>query len=175
MAELRKRISYHDRRYYELDDPEIPDAEYDRLFRELQALEREHPGLVTPDSPTRRVGGGVAEAFSEVEHVAPLLSLESIHEEGEVREFCKRMERHFPGTAVEYSLEPKYDGLSVELVYENGLFVRGSTRGNGRVGEDISANLRTIRSLPLRLAGEDPPIGSRYGARRCFPSPTSSA
>lgn len=169
VAELRGRIEHHDHRYHVLDDPEIPDAEYDRLFRELQALEREFPGLVTPDSPTRRVGGGVADAFSEVEHVAPLLSLESIHEEGEVREFCKRMERQLAGTAFEYSLEPKYDGLSVELVYEDGLFVRGATRGNGRVGEDISANLRTIRSLPLRLAGGDAPDRLAVRGEAVFP------
>ena len=168
-AALRERIEYHDHRYHVLDDPEIPDAEYDRLFRELQALERRRPGLATPDSPTRRVGGGVAEAFSEVEHVAPLLSLESIHEESEVREFCKRMERRITGTAFEYSLEPKYDGLSVELVYEKGRFVRGATRGNGRVGEDISANLRTIRSLPLRLAGEEVPDELAVRGEAVFP------
>ena len=169
VAELRERIEHHDHRYHVLDDPEIPDTEYDRLFRELQALEREYPGLATPDSPTRRVGGGVADAFSEVEHVAPLLSLESIREESEVRDFCKRMERQITGAAFEYSLEPKYDGLSVELVYEKGRFVRGATRGNGRVGEDISANLRTIRSLPPRLAGEDAPDRLAVRGEAVFP------
>ena len=155
IAALRETIRRHDHRYYVLDDPEIEDAAYDRLFRELEALERNHPGLVTPDSPTQRVGGGVADAFPEVDHVAPLLSLDSIQEEAEVREFCARMERALGRASVEYSLEPKYDGLSVELVYEGGRFVRGSTRGNGWTGEDITPNLRTIRSLPLRLAGDE--------------------
>ena len=156
-AELAERIRYHDHRYYVLDDPEIEDARYDRLFRELEALERDHPELVTADSPTQRVGGGVADGFPEVEHVAPLLSLDSIQEEVELREFCARMERELARASVEYSLEPKYDGLSVELVYEDGVFDRGSTRGDGRIGEDITANLRTIGSLPLRLAGSNVP------------------
>ena len=168
-AELAKRIRYHDHRYYVLDAPEIEDADYDRLFRELSDLEREHLDLATPDSPTQRVGGGIADAFAEVEHVAPLLSLDSIHEEDELREFCRRMERELGTTSVEYSLEPKYDGLSVELVYESGVFVRGSTRGNGRIGEDITANLRTIGSLPLRLAGEHVPGRLAVRGEAVFP------
>ena len=156
-ADLAERIRHHDHRYHVLDDPEIEDADYDRLFRELEDLERAYPALATADSPTRRIGGGIADAFAEVEHVAPLLSLDSIHEEADLREFCRRMERELGREPIEYSLEPKYDGLSVELVYEAGVFVRGSTRGNGRIGEDITANLRTIRSLPLRLTGEGVP------------------
>ena len=167
--ELAERIRHHDHRYYVLDDPVIEDSEYDRLLRELETLEETHPALATPDSPTQRVGGGVADAFAEVEHVVPLLSLDSIHEESELREFCRRMERELGMASVEYSLEPKYDGLSVELVYESGVFVRGSTRGNGRIGEDITANLRTIGSLPLRLAGENVPERLAVRGEAVFP------
>ncbi|MDE2659771.1 MAG: NAD-dependent DNA ligase LigA [Acidobacteriota bacterium] len=150
-------IRHHDHRYYVLDAPEIDDQEYDALFRELERLERDHPELVTPDSPTRRVGGAVAEGFAEVRHEAPMLSLQSIHDEAELREFTDRMEREIGRDDLDYCLEPKFDGLSVELVYQEGRFVRGATRGNGEIGEDITANLRTIRSLPLRLAGEAAP------------------
>ena len=167
--ELAERIRHHDHCYYVLDDPEIEDARYDHLFRELETLERKYPGLATPDSPTQRVGGGIADAFPEVEHIAPLLSLDSIQEEAELREFCKRMERELGRTSIEYSLEPKYDGLSVELVYEAGVFIRGSTRGNGRIGEDITANLRTIRSLPLRLAGKNVPERLAVRGEAVFP------
>ncbi|MXW38680.1 MAG: NAD-dependent DNA ligase LigA [Acidobacteria bacterium] len=155
--ELVEAIRHHDHRYYVLDAPEIDDHEYDALFRELEGLERDHPELVTPDSPTRRVGGAVAEGFPEVRHEAPMLSLQSIHDETELREFTDRMEREIGRDDLDYCLEPKFDGLSVELVYRDGLFVRGATRGNGEVGEDITANLRTIRSLPLRLAGGGTP------------------
>ena len=160
---LADQVRHHDHRYYVLDDPEIEDSEYDHLFRELLILEEKYPSLATPDSPTQRVGGGVSDAFAEVEHVVPLLSLDSIQDEAELREFCKRMERELGRESVVYSLEPKYDGLSVELVYEEGVFSRGSTRGNGRVGEDITANLRTIGSLPLRLSG--PIVPGRLAVR----------
>ena len=155
--DLVERIRRHDYRYYVLDKPEIADPEYDRLFRELVQLEEQYSELATSDSPTQRVAGGVADAFAEVEHVVPLLSLDSIHEEAELRDFCRRMERELGTTVIEYSLEPKYDGLSVELVYDDGVFSRGSTRGNGRIGEDITVNLRTIGSLPLRLTGRGVP------------------
>ncbi|MDE3262728.1 MAG: NAD-dependent DNA ligase LigA [Acidobacteriota bacterium] len=155
--ELVEAIRHHDHRYYVLDAPEIADHEYDALFRELEGLERDHPELVTPDSPTRRVGGAVAEGFPEVRHEAPMLSLQSIQDETELREFTDRMEREIGRDDLDYCLEPKFDGLSVELVYEDGRFVRGATRGNGTIGEDITANLRTIRSLPLRLAGDETP------------------
>ena len=151
--ELVEALRRHDRLYFVLDAPEISDAAYDRLFRELEALEREHPELVSAASPTQRVGGAVADGFPEVEHLAPLLSLQSVHDEGALREFTARMEREIGREPLEYCLEPKYDGLSVELVYEARMFVRGATRGDGQVGEDITANLRTIRSLPLRLDG----------------------
>lgn len=150
-------IRRHDHRYYVLDAPAIDDHEYDALFRELEGLEREHPDLITPDSPTQRVGGAVAEGFEEVRHEAPMLSLQSIHDEDELREFTDRMEREIGREDLDYCLEPKFDGLSVELVYEDGRFVRGATRGNGEIGEDITSNLRTIRSLPLRLAGDGAP------------------
>ena len=161
--DLVEAIRRHDHRYYVLDAPEIADHEYDALFRALEGLEREHPELVTPDSPTQRVGGAVAEGFPEVRHEAPMLSLQSIHDETELREFTDRMEREIGRDDLDYCLEPKFDGLSVELVYEDGRFVRGATRGNGEVGEDITANLRTIRSLPLRLAGDGTP--ARLAAR----------
>ena len=167
--DLAERIRCHDHRYYVLDDPEIEDSEYDRLFRALLTLEERHPSLATPDSPTQRVGGTVSDAFSEVEHVAPLLSLDSIQEEAELRDFCKRMERELGRESVEYSLEPKYDGLSVELVYDQGVFSRGSTRGNGRTGEDITVNLRTIGSLPLRLAGPGVPERLAVRGEAVFP------
>ena len=155
--ELVEAIRHHDHRYYVLDAPEIDDHEYDALYRELEGIERDHPELVTPDSPTQRVGGAVAEGFEEVRHEAPMLSLQSIHDENELREFTDRMEREVGREDLDYCLEPKFDGLSVELVYEDGRFVRGATRGNGEIGEDITANLRTIRSLPLRLAGDGAP------------------
>ena len=166
---LADRVRHHDHRYYVLDDPEIEDSEYDRLFRELLVLEEKYPSLATPDSPTQRVGGGVSDAFVEVEHVAPLLSLDSIQEESELRDFCKRMERELGRESVVYALEPKYDGLSVELVYDEGVFSRGSTRGNGRSGEDITANLRTIGSLPLRLSGPNVPERLAVRGEAVFP------
>ena len=155
--EFVEQIRRYDYCYYVLDEPEIENPEYDHLFRELVKLEEQYPELATSDSPTQRVAGGVADAFAEVEHVVPLLSLDSIHEEAELRDFCRRMERELGTPSIEYSLEPKYDGLSVELVYNDGVFSRGSTRGNGRIGEDITANLRTIGSLPLRLTGRNVP------------------
>lgn len=162
--ELRRRyralaaeVARHDRLYYLYDAPEIGDDEYDRLYRELESLERAHPETADPNSPTQRVPGGVAEGFAEVRHLKPLLSLQSVLEDEEVREFAERMEREIGREEIVYCLEPKFDGLSVELVYEDGAFRRGSTRGNGEVGEDITPNLRTIRTLPLRLSGSSFP------------------
>ena len=154
--ELVREIRRHDHLYFVEDAPEITDAAYDLLFRELEAIERRHPELAGPDSPTAQVAGQVAEGFAEVPHLAPMLSLQSLHGEEELREFTDRMEREI-GSGITYCLEPKFDGLSVELVYRGGSFVRGATRGNGAVGEDITSNLRTIRSLPLRLAGSGLP------------------
>jgi DNA ligase (NAD+) len=151
MAELAEEIRGHDYRYYVLDKPAVSDAAYDKLLRELRELEEQFPELRAPDSPTLRVSGGLREAFKKVRHLAPMLSLQSLMDEGEVREFDARVKRGLGVDRVEYVAEPKFDGLSVELVYEDGVFVRGSTRGDGEVGEDVTENLRTIRALPLRL------------------------
>ena len=165
---LRTELDGHNYRYYVLDEPSIPDAEYDRLFRELQALEREHPQLVTPQSPTQRVGGEALSAFGEVRHEVPMLSLGNAFEEEELRAFDRSVQSGLglaaadlfgAGSAVAYSCEPKLDGLAVSLRYENGQLVRGATRGDGTTGEDISVNVRTIRNIPLTLQGEDwPPV-----------------
>jgi DNA ligase (NAD+) len=150
---LRTQIARHDHLYYVLDRPEATDAEYDALVRELRELESRHPELVTPDSPTQRVAGQVSDAFATVEHLAPMLSLENATSEADLREFEARIRRALPGVSFTYVCEPKVDGLGVALLYENGAFARGATRGDGRFGEDVTPNLRTIRSLPLRLAG----------------------
>ena len=158
IEQLAAQIREHDHRYYVLDKPTISDAQYDKLFRELQALEAEFPDLRPPDSPTLRVGGGLRTAFKKVKHLGPMLSLESLMEPDEVLAFDERVRKAFEVDRIDYVAEPKFDGLSVELVYEDGLFVRGSTRGDGETGEDITENLRTIRSLPLRLeAAKDHP------------------
>jgi len=158
-AEAKKRIEQlaaeireHDHRYYVLDRPTISDAQYDKRFRELQALEQDFPQLRAPDSPTLRVGGGLRTAFKKVRHLKPMLSLESLMERDEVQAFDERLRKAFEVERIAYVAEPKFDGLSVELVYEDGLFVRGSTRGDGETGEGITENLRTVRALPLRLA-----------------------
>ncbi len=151
---LRAAIRHHDHRYYVLDDPEIPDNEYDALFRELQGLEARHPELVTPDSPTQRVGAPPLDAFVPAPHAVPMLSLDNVADEAGLAEFDARI-RRFLGRddPVSYVCEPKLDGLAVELTYGAGRLVRGATRGNGLVGEDVTANLRTVRSVPLALMG----------------------
>ncbi|MGE8498782.1 MAG: NAD-dependent DNA ligase LigA [Pseudomonas sp.] len=163
IQELRTELDEHNYRYYVLDEPSVPDAEYDRLFRELQALETEHPELVTPESPTQRVGGEALSAFGEVRHEVPMLSLGNAFEEDDLRAFDRSVQNSLglpagdlfgAGGEVEYSCEPKLDGLAVSLLYENGQLVRGATRGDGSTGEDISTNVRTIRNVPLRLKGE---------------------
>jgi DNA ligase (NAD+) len=158
--ELRREIQRHDYLYHVLDAPEISDAEYDRLFRELREIEEAHPDLVTPDSPTQRVGGAPQSAFGSVRHSVPMLSLDNAFAEDDVREFDARVKRGLDlaeDAAVDYVCEPKIDGLAIELVYEKGVFARGSTRGDGTTGEDVSANLRTVKSVPLRLRGDDAP------------------
>ncbi|RMD90244.1 MAG: NAD-dependent DNA ligase LigA [Calditrichaeota bacterium] len=156
IEELRELINYHNYRYYVLDDPEISDAEYDRLFRELVELEQQFPDLVTPDSPTQRVGAPPLEEFKTVPHTLPMLSLDNAFGEDELREWDDRVKRGLGTTrAVEYVVEPKIDGVAVELVYVNGIFTVGSTRGDGFVGEDITLNLKTIKSIPLRLITRD--------------------
>lgn len=153
---LRREIRKHDHAYYVLDRPLISDAAYDELFRELQRLEERHPELVTPDSPTQRVGGRPAEGFARVVHRRPMLSLANVFDRAELEAFDEGLRRRLGVDRLRYVCEPKFDGLAVELVYEKGLFVLGSTRGDGEVGEDVTANLRTIRSVPLRLSGEAP-------------------
>ncbi|MBE3589629.1 MAG: NAD-dependent DNA ligase LigA [Firmicutes bacterium] len=151
-AELRELIRRHDYRYYVLDDPEITDAEYDALMRELRAIEERFPELVTPDSPTQRVAGQPSPAFAPVRHPVPLLSLDNAMSDEALREFDARVRRRLEGEAPAYVVEPKIDGLSVALTYEGGRFVRGSTRGDGEVGEDVTPNLRTIATIPAALA-----------------------
>lgn len=156
VEELRQLIRHHIYLYYVLARPEISDAEYDRLFNELKLLEKQHPQYIVPDSATLLVSGGVAvvaEGFAPVEHSSPMLSLDNAATEEDVREFEARMHRILPGTTFDYVCEPKIDGLGVALVYEKGKFVRGATRGDGRVGEDVIHNLRTIRNLPSVLRG----------------------
>jgi DNA ligase (NAD+) len=153
VEELREAILLHQYKYFVEDRPVISDAEYDALFRELQALEAAHPALITPDSPTQRVGGEPAEGFATVAHLVPMLSLDNATNAEDLREFEARMQRLLPGQRFTYVVEPKIDGLGVALLYERGTLVRGATRGNGRVGEDISQNLRAIKSVPLRLRG----------------------
>jgi len=151
IEELRKLIRHHDYLYYVLNKPEISDAEYDKLMRELQQLEEMYPEFITPDSPTQRVGAPPAEEFKTVAHLKPMLSLDNAFNEEEMRRFDERIKRELGKEDVAYVAEPKLDGLSVELVYENGVFVRGSTRGDGYNGEDVTENLKTIRAVPLRL------------------------
>ncbi|WP_226597378.1 NAD-dependent DNA ligase LigA [Marinobacter nauticus] len=155
---LRATLEDHNYYYYVLDDPRIPDAEYDRLFRELQKLEAEHPELATEDSPTRRVGSSAETSFEEVTHRLPMLSLDNAFSEDELRDFDRRVrDRLGEDGTIEYVCEPKLDGLAVSLHYENGTLTRAATRGDGYTGEDITANIRTIPSVPLKLRGSGYP------------------
>ncbi|MCK0746308.1 NAD-dependent DNA ligase LigA [Chromohalobacter nigrandesensis] len=158
-ASLRQQLEDANHQYYVEDDPQITDAEYDTLLRELQSLEAKHPELVTPDSPTQRVGAPPAERFEEVTHAVPMLSLDNAFDEAELAAFVKRvadkLERD--GETLAFCCEPKLDGLAVALVYENGQLVQGATRGDGRTGEDVTLNLRTVRSIPLKLRGDAVP------------------
>src|SRR5262245_37183578 len=162
-AELRRLVEHHNYRYHVLDDPELSDAAYDALYDELKALEEEHPDLVTPDSPTQRVGAPPAAGFQKLEHLSPMGSLEKVttaeHLEKWADDVRKRLGTDEP---VAYVLEPKVDGSAVSLVYEDGVFTRGSTRGDGLRGEDVTANLRTLEAVPLRMLMPDdetpPPV-----------------
>ncbi|RJX26609.1 MAG: NAD-dependent DNA ligase LigA [Desulfurivibrio sp.] len=155
---LRGELDYHAHRYYVLDQPVIADVEYDRLFRELLELEERFPELVSEDSPSQRVGGAPLEKFATVQHRHAMLSLENAFGEAELRDFEERLLRFLKDTPqLSYVAEPKMDGLAIELVYEQGVLVQGSTRGDGRTGEDITRNLKTIAAVPLRLRGENPP------------------
>jgi DNA ligase (NAD+) len=177
-AELRAVLTHHAHLYYVLDEPEISDAEYDALFRELQALEEESPGLRTPDSPTQRVGGQPLEKFAQVLHLEPMLSLANARDEDELRAWDARNRRLLEGRGLDdvplrYVVEPKIDGLAISLTYRNGVFTVGATRGNGTVGEDVTANLRTVHAVPLRLRAEPPPAvvevrGEVYLPRAAF-------
>jgi len=158
---LRGEINRHNYRYYALDSPEVPDAEYDRLMRRLQELEASFPALVTVDSPTQRVGASPLAAFGAISHTMPMLSLNNAFTKEEAVEFDERIRKNLglsPDEDIEYVAEPKMDGLAVELVYENGVFARGSTRGDGYTGEDVTQNLRTVRSIPLRLCPPRTPL-----------------
>ena len=158
LAELRSLIAHHNNRYHVRDEPEISDAEFDRLFRELQELEQQHPEWVTPDSPTQRVGAQPRAGFPTVEHTIPMLSLDNASNLEELRAFDARLRRFLKREEIiHYTAEPKYDGVAVELRYDEGRFTLGSTRGDGRTGEDVTHNLKTIRSLPLRLQGRPAP------------------
>lgn len=163
VAKLRDALDQHNYRYYVLDEPSIPDAEYDRLFRELQALEAEHPELISADSPTQRVGGAPLSAFDEVKHEVPMLSLGNAFDEQSMRDFDRRVREGLDlpagdlfggGAEIDYCCEPKLDGLAVSILYEQGQLVRAATRGDGTTGEDITANVRTIRNVPLKLRGK---------------------
>ncbi len=151
--QLRELIRHHENRYYALNDPEISDEEFDRLLHELERLEAEHPDLVTPDSPTQRVAGQLTDAFATVEHMAPMLSLDNAYDEDELRAFDERVRKGVAAGAatIEYVAELKIDGLSIAVTYEDGRLVRGATRGDGVRGEDVTANVRTIRPIPLKL------------------------
>ncbi|MGH7138566.1 MAG: DNA ligase LigA-related protein, partial [Pirellulales bacterium] len=151
IAELRETIRHHDRKYYIEAAPEISDLEYDRLLGQLKELEAAHPELVTPDSPTQRVGEQPVAGLSQVEHRVPMLSIENTYSLPEVREFAARAAKKLAGETIEWVVELKVDGVAVALVYEDGLLARGVTRGNGRVGDDVTHNIRTIGDVPLRL------------------------
>lgn len=157
IEELRDTLNHHNYRYYVLDAPEVSDGEYDALIRELRAIEAEHPELVTPDSPTQRVGAPPADGFDQVTHSRPMHSLGNAFDDEEFMAWHKRVSDMLEGEPFDMVCELKYDGLAVALTYENGVFVRGATRGNGMVGEDVTGNLRTIKSIPLRLLSDDVP------------------
>jgi DNA ligase (NAD+) len=158
LDQLREEVNHHLHRYHVLDEPEISDAEYDRLYDELKALEEEHPDLITPDSPTQRVGAPPSERFRKVEHLTPMGSLEKVTDDESLVKWAddvrKRLDSDEP---VAYVIEPKIDGLAVSLTYEDGLLTRGATRGDGIQGEDVTVNLKTIRAIPLRMQGDDAP------------------
>jgi DNA ligase (NAD+) len=174
LVELRREIARHDHAYYVLNAPLIPDAEYDRLMRELREIEAAHPEWVTPDSPSQRVGGAPLAGFAEVRHAVPMLSLDNAMGDEELADFDRRVrERLGTDQAVEYNAEPKIDGLAISLRYEDGLLVRAATRGDGERGEDVTANARTVHAIPLRLMGEEWPTvlevrGEVYMPRKGF-------
>ncbi|MDZ4210889.1 MAG: NAD-dependent DNA ligase LigA [Methylotenera sp.] len=155
--ELRQLIAQYDHEYYALDAPTVPDSEYDRIYRELQTLENQHPNLITTDSPTQRVSGSAVNAFNSITHKQAMLSLNNAFAENELEAFDKRIRDALGQDLIEYAVEPKFDGLAITLTYENGLFTQGATRGDGYSGEDVTHNLRTLRSIPMRLNCVQPP------------------
>ena len=159
LLKLREQIEYHNRLYHRQDNPEIPDQEFDCLFDRLLSLEKQHPELVTPDSPSQRVGSAPLPGFTQIVHKLPMLSLEKAFDIESIEKFEIRLNKRLPqnGTPIEYSCEPKIDGVAVSLRYENGLLVQAATRGDGKTGEDITHNVKTIRDIPLRLQGNDFP------------------
>lgn len=158
IVNLREQLNHHSYQYYVLDDSQIPDVEYDRLYRELQALEAQHPEQVTADSPTQRVGDKPLQGFVQVKHEIPMLSLDNVFNETELNEFNKRiLQRLDREDEIVFAAEPKLDGLAVSLLYQKGLLVRAGTRGDGTTGEDITQNIRTIHSIPLKLFGSNVP------------------
>jgi len=168
IEKLREEINYHNYRYYVLNDPIISDEEYDELFRELQRLEEQFPDLITPDSPTQRVGAPPLKEFGTVRHTIPMLSLQDARNDDELRDFDQRVKRVLglsPDTNIEYVTEPKFDGLSCEIVYIDGKYSIASTRGDGVVGEDVTQNVRTIKTVPMRLIKNEHPIPSRIEIR----------
>src|SRR6266705_2420283 len=168
VEELRDLVNHHNYRYHVLDDPEVSDAEYDELMRELRALEEAFPEFVTPDSPTQRVGGAPTALFAPTRHRLPMLSLDNAFSWEELNAWGKRVER-VVGRQAEFVCELKIDGLAVRLTYEDGAYVQGATRGDGDTGDDITANIRTIRSVPMRLRGTGHPkvleVRGRYISR----------
>src|ERR1700733_12927152 len=157
---LREKLRHHEYLYHVADDPEISDAAYDRLMNQLKSLETENPKLVTPDSPTQRVGGAPREGFQTVQHRTPMVSLDNAFSFEELANFDRRVRQATGREKVEYTTEHKFDGLSMSLVYENGSLVRGVTRGDGTTGEDVTPNVKTIRSIPLRI---DPVLLKKSG------------
>ncbi|MCW8934045.1 MAG: NAD-dependent DNA ligase LigA [Gammaproteobacteria bacterium] len=158
ITHLRDQLNHHSYQYYVLDDPEIPDVQYDRLYRELQSLEAQYPDLITNDSPTQRVGDKPLDGFSQVKHEIPMLSLDNVFNEEELSDFNKRLQQRLDNDdEIIFAAEPKLDGLAVSLLYEKGLLVRAGTRGDGSTGENITQNIRTIHSIPLKLLGKNIP------------------
>ena len=160
-AELRRQLEHHEHCYYVLDAPEIPDSEYDRLFQKLKSLEADHPALVTPDSPTQRVGGTPAAEFATVEHGVAMLSLDNAFSAEQVKDFARRIADRLktdkPPETIQFSAEPKLDGMAISLRYVDGLLTTAATRGDGQTGEDVTHNVRTMGSVPLRLRGKKLP------------------
>ena len=162
---LRKKINKHNKLYYVENKPEIPDAEYDRLYKELERLEKEFPEFITPDSPTQRVGEEVIEGFVTVKHLSPMLSMDNTYSHEELREFDKRVKKGLKGQKIEYTVELKIDGVSVVLLYKKGKFVRGASRGDGIKGDDISNNVKTVKSVPMGFPSRKAKIVGRLSGR----------